>query len=129
MEIDMTYDPRLDSHPALRSCMTYWIGNTWGCYLVRLFAAAAGQTVVVLTELPENTGASVTNVIEQLMHELSMVLSLPADVVWVEHYTDRRQGGDDASLAESFALVELVNGEPAWTQMDREDLFWMLEGK
>lgn len=144
MEGLMIYDPRLDVHVALRELITYWYSAPWGsrpkadsCCLVRMFAPAGRQPVVVLTELPENQGMSVTNAFEFLAADIKQLFALPEDTVWVEHYTDRREGGSDESLAENFALVSFEGGpdvygrfgRPVWKHLEREDLFGMLEGK
>lgn len=70
--------------------------------------------VVVLTEVPENHGMSVTNCVEHLAADV--LARMPgADPVWIEHYPPR------GSLPESFDRVDVQRGEaPRWTHLDRD---------
>lgn len=54
---------------------------------------ADGRTIVVLTELPENTGTSVTNMVEYLATEIyhSFLKGIPTqNIFWIEHYPERK---------------------------------------
>ncbi len=75
--------------------------------------------IVVITELPENRGMSVTNCCEFLAAYVANSFNVdPNKVVWVEHYPERD------GLDETFDLVELrwrhtahgwtVIGRPRW---------------
>lgn len=82
----------------------------------------AGCYVVILTELPDNTGTSVTNYIENLAdllcgtnHELKRT-----DTIWIEHYSAREEHEETFDLV-SFKILH--NGKfesPRWTRISRE---------
>lgn len=89
--------------------------------------------VVVISELPGNTGQSVTNAIEQLAGEVILTNALPSsETVFIEHYPAESHPPEK----ETFDLVTFSNrdpepvlragvwkvelGEPEWARIDRE---------
>lgn len=92
--------------------------------------------VVIITELVENEGRSVTNSIEQLAAELVIAHALPSSqTIFIEHYEETERCGE----TETFDLVtffhpELVVeelrcgewnvefGEPTWKPLGRESV-------
>ena len=79
-------------------------------------------TTVIITELPENEGRSVTNDAEKIInlacqkHELCFKY-----VVWVEHYTYNPPC--EMRGEESFDLVKLTaQGSPVWEPIRTEKL-------
>ena len=129
-------DPSLDSHPALTDSVQFRFApfsREGAICQVRIFWPASKQSpVVVITELPENKGMSVTNAIAQIIPELEKAFELPAGTVFVEHYPDRRPvGSKDGTLEESFDEVQLMDGEdgqvrPQWRRLDKEKFFRVL---
>ena len=85
--------------------------------------------VVVLTELPDNPGTSVTNAVETIASELmpSLVESegLRDRVIWIEHYPSRCTGpgtarGKGGAIAESFALVRFEHFDDVGSHYGRK---------
>ena len=94
--------------------------------------AKGDHHVVVLTEVADNRGQSVTNAIEQLAGEVILGNALPSsETVVIEHYPSESR----AMGAETFDLVTFANrdpetvlragvwqielGEPSWLRVDR----------
>jgi hypothetical protein len=93
-------------------------GRATRCRL-RLFRGVDGGQVAVVTELAENTGASVTNAAEHLWGALARRLDTTRFTL-VEHYdvaSGAASGGE-----ESFDLVTVTNGKPSWQPLGAEDL-------
>jgi len=70
-----------------------------------------GQDFIILTELPRNTGTSVTNWVEALATQAMRRFGLdPAKAIIIEHYPER--DGDYALFEETWDLVQpdWVNG-------------------
>ena len=95
--------------------------------------ALGDAPVVIVSELPDNPGTSVTNAIEQIAAEVMVAhrLAMGRAPVLVEHYPPRVTGGRD----ETFDLVVFANyevrevirggiwqkeiGSPTWKPLDR----------
>lgn len=75
-----------------------------------------GQTVAIVTELPDNTGMSVTNAVEWLLPALAEQYGLPDGTVWIEHY-ERLHGEPD-----TYDLVTLRGGSPSWRRLALEQV-------
>ena len=59
-------------------------------------------TVVMVTELQENPGTSITNAAEMLFRQICEHYSLdPDSIIWIEHYSEGWMGEQD----ETFDLV------------------------
>ena len=100
-------------------------GNGFGAWesLCRLrIYETPEQAVVIATELPENTGTSITNAAEYLATMVVEQYELrPHTLVWIEHYPACRD------LPETFALVHLTwDGQrfhtPRWRRLAPADL-------
>ncbi|MBX3048422.1 MAG: hypothetical protein KIT46_04585 [Anaerolineales bacterium] len=125
----------LDGHPALTDNLRYRYASTWSgkadavCQ-VRIFAPAGKPSVVVVSELAENTGTSVTNACERLVAELQKAFELPADTVWVEHWReDGRMPRSAWGTGESFDVIELLGlpGVRRWRRLSPEKMAALLE--
>lgn len=75
-----------------------------------------GQTVAIVTELPDNPGMSVTNAAEWLLPALAEQYGLPDGTVWIEHY-ERLHGEPD-----TYDLVTLRGGSPSWRRLALEQV-------
>jgi hypothetical protein len=93
------------------------------------------QYVVVITELAENPGQSVTNCVEQLAAEVIMAHALPSsETAFIEHYEKAERSGE----SETYDLVTfawgdpephlvggvwtIAFGDPSWRPLDRESV-------
>ena len=111
---------------------------------VRLYlpdAAEPGETlddvpVVIVSEIPDNPGTSVTNAIEQIAAEVMDAhrFAMGRAPVFVEHYPPRAAGGRD----ETFDLVDFAHhevrevmrggiwhkeiGSPTWAHLSRREV-------
>jgi hypothetical protein len=104
-------------------------------------ASEPGETlgdapVVIVSELPDNPGTSVTNAIEQIAAEVMDAhrFAMGRAPVFVEHYPPRATGGRD----ETFDLVVFVHyevrevmrggiwhkeiGSPTWSHLGRREV-------
>ena len=107
----------------------YVAANGWGAACgVSLWDVPAGAVMVVLSELPDNHGPSITNNVEIVARRVVDLLGLdPARTVVMEHYPARAYGGP---REETFDLVKLTEeeggtffgpaGSPDWTHMTPE---------
>jgi len=95
------------------------IGNVWHQHL----PARPDTAVVVVTELSDNPGASITNCFERIVPRV-LAAFLPLmplkSVIWVEHYPSASRGGS----LETYDLVaiEQYNGclIPRWRSLGKE---------
>jgi hypothetical protein len=92
--------------------------------------------VVIVSELPDNPGTSITNAIEQIAAEVmdAHLLAMGRAPVFVEHYPPRATGGRD----ETFDLVVFAHyevrevirggiwhkeiGSPTWSHLSRRQV-------
>lgn len=87
---------------------------------LRLFQpATAPVPVVVVSELADNPGMSITNSAEYIWRALARRLD-SLDFVMVEHYGAESYVGGRES--ETFDIVSVVDGEPDWTPSTAEAL-------
>jgi len=86
------------------------------------------KVIVIASQLPEDTGTSVTNRAEHLAEEVSKRYGLDPDrLVWLEHYPDRRSPGQrlpDPIFDEHFSLVSFHRegsqfSRPQWTRIEK----------
>jgi hypothetical protein len=90
--------------------------------------------VVIATELPDNSGMSVTNSAERIAGEVISFHRLPTPLVWIEHHEAGARGTkeDPASFDlvtfSSYEVEDLGSymgeerkriGEPSWKPLDR----------
>ena len=83
-----------------------------------------GNTLVILTELPDNPGTSVTNCVEKIATKVLKEFRLDwHDITWIEHYPAASRGFDKKP---SYDLVEfdwnwLGRAEhPKWLHLTEE---------
>lgn len=93
-------------------------------------------SIVILTELPDNPGQSVTNAAEEIATKAVGDFNLnPQATVWVEHYPERRtikHGRELVADKEEWAEVtfkwthlsndEWVASDPQWNHVTRSDV-------
>lgn len=87
---------------------------------VEMFRSEEGQLIVMLTELPDNPGTSITNCFEIIatdivrgLLEFNLVAD-PSHVRWIEHYAhgDRRAGEDWDEVVMQWNGAQYLT--PAW---------------
>ena len=90
-----------------------------------------GKITIVLTELPKNTGTSVTNWYERLATDLyTRWLKRDYkvnDITWIEHYPPEERTKESEGHEETWDLVLLSwNGykfkNPSWNHIETDDL-------
>jgi len=97
-----------------------------------------GQTVVVLTETPDNRGISITNAAEYIAAAVTDLSPLqeehPNEIAWIEHYPQR---GGTARIEETWDEVEFRwdrkedgwhAADPVWHPLNRADVLRILAG-
>lgn len=108
-------------HPATRT-------NEAFCGL-RIYNTETGA-VVILSELADNPGISVTNAIEQLATEIAKRYALnPKTTTWIEHYgpfSYYPQDGDDPNYETfdkiTFAWRDNIASAPQWKRLSQEQV-------
>lgn len=100
------------------------------CCRLRVFEPK-GKPVVVVTELDDNPGTSVTNFAEELATDVGELLEQPTDMVWIEHYPER--GPAYRRLPESFDRVTFAwTGRhfagPQWRRLSRAAVETLIGG-
>jgi hypothetical protein len=93
---------------------------------------APGQTVVLVTELDDNPGISVTNMAERLAAEVARTFDLSLDtLLWIEHYPARQGLSGCPELQETFDLVTFTRTShglqhPEWRRLSQAQVEHML---
>lgn len=90
----------------------------------------AEQTVVILTELPDNRGMSVTNAAEELATQVRREFGLDPDQTrWIEHYPERETSVHQRPHRESATYDEIIYtwedyqaSEPEWRRLAEEEI-------
>ena len=113
--------------------MRYDYKGFWGCDScceIEVHRRTDGKYVFIATELPDNTGTSVTNYAEHLATAMRRQYGLkPEEVIWIEHYPeakDRRK--------EDFDLVRFggIEGDsfrnPVWTRITEQAVDELIAG-
>jgi len=90
-----------------------WEGRAPTWYRERIWHTAAGL-VVLVTEIGDNPGMSITNNAENIWRQIRQQWSY---ALVVEHY-DRRSYPGGRNLPESFDLVDMVGGRVRWTSVE-----------
>lgn len=107
----------------------------------RIFRREDGRAAVIVTELPDNPGMSVTNAAEWIATTLLHRYDLdPNDTIWIEHYPDRHPPGMEGErmFDETFDLIRFRWEDegrhrapmrlspwartPDWRHLDREEV-------
>lgn len=127
------YSSVLEEAPVPENDFAHWYSGYHGneknavCQ-VRIYHVKK-QRIVILTQLPENEGLSVTNGVEKIATEVQQIYSLRSDTIWLEHYLDDcayYELSDPRDQGEHFSIVsfELSNGNfsrPRWKRLSIED--------
>lgn len=72
-----------------------------------------GVDVVILTELADNPGMSVTNAIEELTASVSATYALDETAIFIEHYEH---------MPPTYDLVAVGTGAPRWRRLVGEEV-------
>jgi hypothetical protein len=86
------------------------LGNCEGVCGLKIFPQANGIFILVLTELDENTGASITNCYDNISTQVhqQFLSDIPVDkIIWLEHYDDNSYY-DKKNNKETFDQVNLT---------------------
>ncbi|MDP9477754.1 MAG: hypothetical protein M3R38_19070 [Actinomycetota bacterium] len=107
----------------------YWTEG--GRCRVRIYQKEGEPPVVVCSQLPDNTNTSVTNMAEYLAAEVVEACSLPAPLVWLEHYPEHegRIGEWSRVRFSSWKAAEVCLGgvrrrrlgSPRWSHLAPEE--------
>ena len=93
------------------------------------------KVVVILTELADNQGTSITNWAEWLAAEICRHFHFnPAQVIWIHHYQDHGSSGrgfPKLPLEEHFDLMrfdlnDFVFSNPRWGYISKQDVEKMI---
>lgn len=129
----MTRDTSHDNRPSMVYRYLGFHGSESHCRL-DFYTGPGGENIVVATELPDNSGTSITNMAEELAALVCCDFNIaPASLLWIEHYPDRREHPDDISGAESWDLVTFdICGfritNPQWRRMSEAELHLLTDG-
>ena len=93
---------------------------------IEIIRRGDGKIVVIATELDDNPGTSITNIVETLATEICQAHDIKHfDLIWIEHYPER---GRYSRLPESWDLVtfNMLTGQglsdPRWNRLDVSEL-------
>jgi hypothetical protein len=99
------------------------VGHTFDskCRL-RIYQLECARTVIIVSNLSENTGRSITNAAEHLIQLVRFQYNLtPNKMMWIEHYPSYEREDKD-----TFDEVRLINGEATWNPTTKTKLEEML---
>jgi hypothetical protein len=72
------------------------------------------NNVAVVTELPDNTGMSITNAAEELAMQVCQYYEIPmAELIWIEYYP-QRVGRNESFDRVKFQIKHSCFTEPTW---------------
>jgi len=80
-------------------------------------------TVLIITELPDNTGTSITNGVELIFTQLVAHLNLnPEKIVWIEHYpkTDLQKEAFDLVRFKKWNDEKNTVEQPEWSSLSQD---------
>ncbi len=117
------------THDYVHRYRGYW--SDGGKCRIRIYRGEGELPVVVCSQLPENTNTSVTNMAEYLAAEVVEACSLPASLVWLEHYPEHegRIGEWSRVRFSSWEVEEVLLGgvrrrrvgSPRWSHLAPEE--------
>jgi hypothetical protein len=92
------------------------------------------RVVVVLTELPDNPGMSVTNACEEIATQVRRAFGLDPDQIrWIEHYPEREHHVHRRTLHEAATYDEIIfiwedyqARAPTWRRLTPEEVHLLL---
>jgi len=100
------------------------------CHIEAMLDEKTSRVIVIATELPDNSGTSITNFAEYLATEIFNRLRyeakiIPENFIWIEHYPER--GTVHYPLVEDYDRVyfEIENGKfahPKWEHIKEFDI-------
>ena len=105
------------------------------CCALEILKAKDGRNVVIVTELKDNPGTSVTNFCEHLAYRVCVEFSIdPSQLVWIEHYGYPVPGNSNRHPRTydlvTFTLLRAAHdpvfARPKWRLMRDED--WLALG-
>lgn len=79
-----------------------------------------GKTYVILTELPDNRGVSVTNAVEIIataVYSQFFSNKLLNKIVWIEHYIEPEETYDEVTLFYDGVVFR----QPKWMRINKPD--------
>ena len=97
--------------------------------------------VVICSELPSNSGGSITNSAEVIAAGVIRANELPIPLVWIEHWPEESTEGQETFELVVFSSYEVTErapylgetrawiGEPTWKTLDRTAVELMVGGK
>ena len=94
---------------------------------VAMVVAPSEQTVIIVTELEDNQGLSITNAAEILFVAITRFFGVRLhNVVWIEHYTHEEEEGIDCTWELVTFKCNIVKGilkanDPDWRAMTPDD--------
>ncbi len=84
--------------------------------------------MVILTELPDNQGPSVTNTYEQVAQMVVRDFEInPAKVTWVEHYPQQPGHKETFDFVEFTIAGWKITSEPTWRSGSKEKVLAILQ--
>ena len=86
---------------------------------IRIYKNSDDRSIIIVTELPDNKGRSITNDAELIIKLASLAYQLsPTETMWVEHYTEpcRIRG------KEHFDIVYLEKDTARWKPSSPEEI-------
>jgi hypothetical protein len=92
--------PPLQTHDELLACPSE-DGRVTRCRL-RVFQSPATTPIVIVSELEDNPGPSITGAIEALCSAVWKKLNRPSEMIWIEHYRVKLEDGE---VVETFDRV------------------------
>jgi hypothetical protein len=97
--------------------------------------------VVICSELPNNSGGSITNSAETIAAGVIRANELPTSLVWIEHWPEETTEGKETFELVVFSSHEVIErlpylgetrawiGEPTWKTLDRASVEVLVGGK
>jgi hypothetical protein len=92
------------THDYIHHYSGYW--SDGGKCRIRIYRQEGRESVVICSQLPDNTNTSVTNMAEYLAAEIIEEHKLPTPLMWIEHYPAH------AGEIGEYSLVRFSSWEP-----------------
>ncbi len=97
---------------------------------IRVYHEEGQPSVVIATEIEGNEGTSVTNIAEHLATHWARDAATGdvGEIVWIEHYPERRNDRGNRVFEETFSLVTFRRGKrgeytcPEWRYISRAEV-------
>ncbi len=118
------------THDYVHRYRGYW--SDGGRCRIRIYREEGGALVVVCSQPPDNPNTSVTNMVEYLAAEVVSEHSLPAPLVWIEHYPEHEGELGEYSLVgfSTWGRKDMCLGgvwryrigSPAWSSLRAKEV-------